>query len=121
MRGRLVLLIALVGLGVGPASASPSPTTGLRGVVLAHNRPICFDDRSCLAPARGVVLVFRRDGRTVARATSQAGGTYRVRLVRGRYSVSVANRPTARITPESVRVVAGLVRRVDFELDSGLQ
>ena len=122
MRGRLVLLIALIGLAVSAASAAQPPAaTGLRGSVFSQIRPICFDDRSCLAPVGDVVLVFRRDGRVVARATSQAGGTYRVRLATGRYSVSVANRPTARITPESVRVVAGLVRRVDFELDSGLQ
>jgi hypothetical protein len=120
MRGRLVLLIALVAIAIGPASASPS-TTGLRGTVLSQSRPVCFEERSCLAPVRGVVLVFRRDGRTVARVASQADGTYRLRLDRGRYGVSVANRPTARVTPSTVRVVGGLVKRVDFELDSGLQ
>lgn len=95
--------------------------TGLRGIVLAQDRPICFDERTCLTPARGIVLVFHRDGRLVARSASEADGTYRVRLPRGWYRVSVANRPTARIAPSAVRVVAGVVRRVDFELDSGRQ
>ena len=122
MRGRLVLLIAAIALPGASSYAAPSTTaTGLRGTVLSQIPPVCMEEGSCLAPVRGVVLVFRRDGRTVARATSQTGGTYRVRLERGRYAVSVANGPTARITPSTVRVVAGLVRRVDFELDSGLQ
>jgi uncharacterized membrane-anchored protein len=63
----------------------------------------------------------RRDGQVVARTTSQAAGTYRVLLRRGLYTVSVANRPRARVTPTSIRVVPGVVRRVDFELDSSLQ
>lgn len=67
------------------------------------------------------MLVFHRDGRLIARSASEADGTYGVRLPRGQYRVSVANRPTARIAPAVVRVVAGVVRRVDFELDSGLQ
>ena len=121
MRGRFVLLIAMVALSVGSPSAALSTATGLRGTVLSQSRPVCIEGRSCLTPARGIVLVFRRDGRLIARSASEADGTYGVRLPRGQYRVSVANRPTARIAPAVVRVVAGVVRRVDFELDSGLQ
>lgn len=120
MRGSLVVLVAVGALTVAPPAA-PSATSGLRGTVLAQSRPVCIEERSCLVPVEGVVLVFRRDGRVIARSTSRGDGTYRVRLPRGRYGVSVANRPMARVAPEAVRVYRGLVRRVDFELDSGLQ
>ena len=120
MRGRLVLLIAVGALTVAP-SALPATPTGLHGTVLSQTRPICYEGRSCRAPVPGVVLVFRRDGVIVARTTSQAGGTYRVVLRRGVYIVSAANVPTARIAPSSVRVGRGLMKRVDFDLDRGLQ
>ena len=121
MCGRRVLLVALVALAVAPSALEAAAPTGLRGVVLAQRTPVCVEGRGCLEPAAGVTLVFRRDGRVVARATTRTGGAYRVLLPRGRYRVSVGNRRVASIAPPSVRVVGGLLRRLDFELDSGIQ
>jgi hypothetical protein len=121
MGRRLGLLIVVAATTVAPSFAGTTPESGLRGLVLAQSRPVCLDDRSCLEPARGVVLVFRRNGIAVARTTTRATGTYRVVLPRGAFSVTVADRPRARLTPTTVHVVRGLVRRVDFELDRGFQ
>jgi hypothetical protein len=119
---RLGLLIA-VALLVPPAATDAAGTaTGLHGAVVSSGRPVCIEGRSCSQPAAGVVLVFRRDGETVARTTTHANGTYRLLLRRGLYRVFVqASRPIARITPSTVRVIPGRMRRIDFELDRGLQ
>ena len=121
MCGRRVLLVALVARAAAPSAVEAAAPTGLRGVVLAQRTPVCVEGRGCLEPASGVTLVFRRDGRVVARATTRTGGAYRVLLPRGSYRVSVATRPVANIAPPSVRVAGGLLRSLDIELDSGMQ
>jgi hypothetical protein len=118
---RLGLLIAIALLVPAAATDAAGTATGLHGTV-SSGRPVCIEGRSCTQPAAGVVLVFRRDRETVVRATTQANGTYRLQLRRGLYRVFVeGGRPIARITPSTVRVVPGRVRRIDFALDRGLQ
>ena len=120
MYGRLVLLIAVASLCVAPAAATTTGS-GLRGTVLTQRSPVCVEGRSCVEPIRGLTLVFRREGRDVARTTSRIAGAYRVRLPRGWYRVTVAEQPRMRVVPSAVRVVPGVVRRLDFEIDRGLQ
>jgi hypothetical protein len=119
---RLGLLIAFALLVPAAATDAAGTATGLHGTVVSSSRPVCIEGRSCTQPAAGIVLVFRRHLETVARATTQADGTYRLLLRRGLYRVFVeGSRPVARVTPSTVRVVHGRVRRIDFELDRGLQ
>jgi hypothetical protein len=105
-----------VGTACTEASAS-----GLRGIVLTQRSPVCIEGRACLEPIAGITLVFHREGRAVARTTSRVGGAYRVRLPGGRYRVTIAHSMRIRVMPARVRVVRGVVRRLDFEIGRGLQ
>ena len=122
MRSRLVLLITLGALALAAAAtAAAGSATGLHGSV-SSSQPVCIEGRPCNMPVAGVVLLFRSDRRTIVSAMTRANGTYRLQLPRGRYSVFVEGRgPIARVTPSTVRVVAGRMRRIDFDLDRGLQ
>lgn len=111
--------LALASVFAGAAS-SRNPS-GLRGVVMrGPTTPVC--DTSCEAPARGLVLQFRRDGKLKARVTTSRTGRYLVRLRPGTYAVTTPNlRPRERLTPQLVRVPRGRVGHVDLHLDTGLQ
>lgn len=124
MTGRLVLPTALVALAlVAGAESGAGTATGLHGLVTrSPARPVCIEGTPCGKPAAGVVLVFRRSGVTVARTRTTASGAYRVVLRRGTYAVSVSSgRAGTLLSPRRVRVIAGRMTRVDFELDTGLQ
>ena len=119
----LVLGSAMLALASAFAGAADSGNaSGLRGVVMrGPTTPVCYDD-SCEAPAKGLVLQFRRNGQIKAQVkTSQTGG-YRVTLRPGRYAVTTpALQPRQRLTPQLVSVPRGRVGRVDLHLDTGLQ
>ena len=119
----LVLGSAMLALASAFAGAADSRNaSGLRGVVMrGPTTPVCYDD-SCEAPAKGLVLQFRRNGQIKAQVkTSQTGG-YRVTLRPGKYGVTTpALRPYQRLTPQLVRVPRGRVGRVDLHLETGLQ
>jgi hypothetical protein len=102
-------------------AASSRDASGLRGVVMrGPTRPIC--DTSCEAPARGLVLQFRRDGEIRAQVTTSRTGSYVVRLRPGRYAVTTPKlRPREQLTPRLVRAPRGRIGRVDLHLDTGLQ
>lgn len=120
-----ILLVLLMGAAlVPPATADATVASGLRGVVMRGPvKPICEDGNSCDRPAAGLLLVFKHDGRTAARTTTRADGTYSVRLRAGRYGVSPVPAPRigTGLTPRWVRVPTGRVARIDFHLDTGLQ
>jgi hypothetical protein len=83
--------------------------------------PVCHDD-SCEAPAKGLVLRFRRQGLVKAQVKTNQSGRYLVKLRPGRYAVTTpALRPGQRLTPQLVRVPRGRVGRVDLHLDTGVQ
>jgi len=111
--------LALASVFAGAAS-SRSPS-GLRGVVMrGPTTPVC--DTSCEAPARGLVLQFRRDGKLEARVTTSRTGHYLVRLRPGTYAVTTPNlRPREQLSPQLERVPRGRVGHVDLHLDTGLQ
>jgi hypothetical protein len=119
----IVVLMTLAVLTPSVATASPSRTSGLRGLVTLYPaRPVCIEDQPCSKPAANAVLVFRRDGRAVARISTGADGTYRVKLRPGRYTVvAPAYRAGSGVTPRTVRVPKGRIARVDFEIDTGIQ
>lgn len=111
-------LLALIG-----AASTGATSSGLRGLVtLSPIRPVCLEEQPCSKPAAGAVLVFRRNGRAVARVTTRPDGTYRVILRPGTYIVVAPRyRVGSGVTPRTVRVPRGRVARVDLEIDSGIQ
>ena len=116
----LALLATLV---FGSASAGGGTATGLRGKVMrGPTQPVCRVNDPCEEPARGVRLVFYRSGKAVARATTNQKGWYRVTLRPGRYTVGTQNpRVSKNLTPKTATVPTSTVRRVDFDIDTGLR
>ena len=123
MRTAAVGLVALASLLAFGAGAGARSSSGLRGVVMeGPTAPICRDGDSCEAPARGLVLQFRRSGKLVAEAKTTNAGRYSVRLRPGSYGVKAAHRRIGTgLSPKVVRVPRGRVGRVDFYLDTGIQ
>ena len=124
MRRVVVGLVALV--PVLPASGAvlaPTSVSGLRGLVMqGPTKPVCPVDEPCEAPAAGILLQFKRDGKVVAEVKTTRAGRYSVRLRAGRYSVQVAHRRVgAGLSPRVVHVPRGRIARVDFHLDTGIQ
>jgi hypothetical protein len=105
------------------AAASPTLTSGLRGVVTrGPTQPVCRVNEPCEEPAAGVVLRFKQGSRLVARVKTGSAGGYRVMLRPGRYAVSTPNsRPSMGLSPRLVRVPTGRVARVNFHVDTGIQ
>jgi hypothetical protein len=123
MRRLVIALITLSLLAPISAATGSSAASGLRGLVtLSPTRPVCIEDQPCSKPAPGFLLVFRREGRIVSRVTTRADGTYRVTLPPGRYAVLAPEyRRGSGVTPRVVRIVKGCHRRVDLEIDTGIQ
>ena len=116
--GTLALAPILAGTAGSSRNASAS---GLRGLVMrGPTRPVC--DTSCEAPAKGLVLQFRRGGEIKAQVRTSRTGSYLVRLRPGKYAVTTPKlRPREQLTPQLVRVPRGHIGRVDLHLDTGLQ
>jgi hypothetical protein len=117
-------LAAGLALGCGAsANSSTSNATGLQGRVMRGPiMPVCRVNVPCDAPAPGVTLRFTRNGRVVARATTNSKGWYRVVLKPGRYTVRTSRRgPEAIPKPALATATTGRFRRVDFHLDTGLR
>jgi hypothetical protein len=123
MRRAVVALISFGLLAPISTATGSSAASGLHGLVeLSPARPVCIEGKPCSKPAPAVLLLFRNEGRIVARVKTRADGTYRVMLRPGRYTVLAPEyRRGSGITPRVVRVVKGSQRRVDLEIDTGLQ
>ena len=93
--GRFVLVgVALALLLPTAAAVASTAPSGLRGtVVLSPARPVCIEDEPCTKPAARFVRVFSRSGVGVARTTTRADGSYRVRLRPGVYAVRAPAAP----------------------------
>jgi hypothetical protein len=118
-----LLTTVLVLTSLDATSTHAFQTTGLRGIVTRSPvMPVCLEGVPCSAPARNTVLVFHRTGSDVRTRTDDTGH-YRVALAPGNWDVSPTRRVTigSGITPRSVRVVAGRVRVVNFDIDTGIR
>lgn len=116
--------IATLGaLVLGCSSALGGTATGLKGKVMrGPTQPVCRVSEPCEEPARGVRLVFSRSGKVVARATTNQKGWYRVTLRPGRYTVGTQNpRVSRNLSPKTATVPTSTVRRVDFDIDTGIR
>jgi hypothetical protein len=116
-------IAVLVTLVLGCGSAGGATATGLKGKVMrGPTRPVCRITEPCEEPARGVRLIFSRAGKVVARATTNQKGWYRITLRPGRYSVST-NKPSIgkNLSPKTATVPKDRVKRLDFDIDTGLR
>lgn len=120
---KTVGLAILVTLAFGCGSAGGGTSAGLRGKVMrGPTQPVCYVDDPCEEPARGVRLVFYRSGKVVGRATTNQKGWYRVTLRPGRYTVGTQNpRVSRNLSPKTATVPTRTVRRVDFDIDTGIR
>jgi hypothetical protein len=94
----------------------------LHGQVLrGPTMPVCRVDTPCVEPAARIRLFFSRSGRTTT-AKTDAKGRYRVSLAAGTYAVRTDQRPFGTVPrPAVVRVRANAVRKVDFDIDTGIR
>jgi hypothetical protein len=124
MFAKSALLTAMLVLASLDATTTHAAQAGgLRGVVTRSPiMPVCMEGVPCSAPAKNTVLVFHRTGSDVRTRTDDTG-RYRVALAPGTWNVSATRRVTigSGITPRSVRVVAGRVRVVNFDIDTGIR
>ena len=120
---KAVGITVLTALALGYGSAGGGTATGLKGKVMrGPTQPVCRIGEPCEEPARGVRLVFSRSGKVVARATTNQKGWYRVTLRPGRYAVTTQNpRVGKNLTPKSATVAKDRVKRVDFDIDTGIR
>jgi hypothetical protein len=123
LRAALVVICAAVVCAC--ASAGPSPTTGLTGVVLRGPiTPVCRVDVPCDAPFSAGFSV-QRGGRRVAEFQSDASGQFTVFLEPGAYTV-VPNGDAGIISPtsqtKSVTVAdTGMLTVVRLMFDTGIR
>jgi hypothetical protein len=111
-------------VGAVPVAGASRLGSGLHGVVTrSPTTPVCQSEEPCSAPAKNVVLLFTRAGRTIARAKTDTAGHYRVRLAAGAYGVRLTTSPApgSGLTPWQVRVPRGRLARVDFTIDTGIR
>ena len=116
-------IATLAALVLGCSSALGGTETGLKGKVMrGPTQPVCRVDEPCEEPARGVKLVFSRSGKVVARATTNQKGWYRVTLRPGRYAVTTNNPRVAKnFSPKIATVPKDRVKRMDFDIDTGIR
>jgi len=123
-RCRALLLAGVAALGAC-ASAGPSPTTGLTGVVIRGPiTPVCRIDVPCDAPFSATFNV-NKDGRRVAQFQSDTAGQFTVFLAPGAYTV-VPNTDAPIISPSSqmkpVTVADnGMLTVVRLTFDTGIR
>jgi hypothetical protein len=118
MRVALATLALAAALTAASAGATASGTGLFGTVVKGPITPMCVAELPCTAPAVGAVLSFTRGDLVVARVTVAKDGSYRVRLAPGLYGVRTSVR---HVDPTSVLVRAGVLKRADFSIDTGIR
>jgi hypothetical protein len=102
-------------------SGEAAHAAGLYGRVLIEPAtPTCRPGVPCSKPAPGFELVFLRDGRRVAHATTDERGRYRIRLAPGRYVVEPEGR-RPRLHPATAAVPSDRFAKHDFTYDAGIR
>ena len=120
MRTLATLAVAVVASSAGAATSS----SGLRGLVTRGPiAPVCVAGQPCSEPAKGVTLVFSRNGQVVRRARTNDHGRYRVALAPGLYAVRLTPKPSIGrgLEPLRARVLRSRFRRLDFSIDTGVR
>lgn len=116
-------LLGALALGCGSAG-SATTASGLKGRVMRGPiQPVCRVNEPCDEPARNTKLHFYRSGKLLKSATTNQQGWYRILLRPGQYTVRT-NRPSRLEKvpdPARVRVPTGRVKRVDFQIDTGIR
>jgi hypothetical protein len=83
--------------------------------------PVCQEGVPCDGPAAKVTLFFTRAGIRTS-TTTDAQGHYRLKLKAGLYVVRTNQKVFGHTPkPDTVRVLAGRDRRVDFFVDTGIR
>jgi hypothetical protein len=119
---RWTLAPAAAALVLCPSAGATAATGGLHGLVTrGPTAPVCRVGVSCTAPAAHATLVFSLAGHEATRARTDAKGRYRVTLAPGSYAVRTPRRFGLRIGPTRVVVRAGVMRRTDFAIDTGIR
>jgi hypothetical protein len=120
-------LLPLVAMALAAAvfvtDTGATSRSGLRGLVTrSPTLPVCAAGTPCSAPAKNTTLVFSH-GRRVVRTRTDATGHYRVTLAPGWWNVRTGTLPRIGrgIVPALVHVLAGKVRAVDFDIDTGIR
>jgi hypothetical protein len=97
-------------------------TSGLHGVVTrAPIAPVCRAGARCSGPAAHVTVTFSRGGRVTGRTVTDGKGRYRIRLPAAMYVVRTPRRFGTAIAPDQARVRAGVMRTLNFEIDTGIR
>jgi hypothetical protein len=116
---RVAAVIAVAALAA-VSGAGAAGQSGLRGTVARGPiTPVCIAEQPCSAPAPGVTLTFTSAGRPAVRTRTGKGGTYRVALAPGFYTVAASAGRS--IEPHAVRVAGGTFRHVDLSIDTGIR
>jgi hypothetical protein len=125
MRMRVIVLfssVALIAVAAAQATTARGTLTGV--VTRGPITPVCVAEQPCDEPAKGVTLLFSRNGRILGRVVTDNVGHYRLRLAPGVYTVRRAAAATGvdrKLDPNHVRIYGSRVSRVDFSIDTGIR
>lgn len=121
---RILAIAAALAAVVPLSAAAGSPARGVFGTVTRGPiTPVCRESEPCDEPAAGVVLLFLRDGKVVARTRTRANGSYVLaNPPAGRYRVRTTLPAFQRVpAPGTVRIFPRRFYRVDFFIDTGIR
>jgi len=121
--GRFAAVSMIAAVLAGTAGAGAATRSGLYGIVMrGPTQPVCQVGKPCNGPASGLTLVFVRNGAAVARTKTNASGRYTIALAPAVYAVRYLPRGMGiPPRPGSVRVPAGMPKRQDFFIDTGIR
>jgi hypothetical protein len=118
----MLLVAAAVSLLAGCGGGAAGGGAGLAGTVLVSPAsPVCRAGSSCTRPARGLTLVFVREGHAEQTKTD-AKGHYRIQLAPGAYRVRVPGaRLRTSLKPRTANVKSAGFEKLDFRYDPGIR
>jgi hypothetical protein len=125
-----VLVLGILASAVAMPAAAMNGS-GLYGkVTRGPNAPVCTAGQPCYAAAPGITLTFTKNAKVVAHIKTGPGGSYRIALPPGSYTVDElhsaktmkppAMKPPA-MKPLVVRVLAHHWKRQNFTIDTGIR
>ncbi|MGZ4256911.1 MAG: hypothetical protein ACXVRE_04020 [Gaiellaceae bacterium] len=122
MGARVLLVTVAASLLAGCGSEQAGGSSGLSGtVILSPATPVCRVGASCSRPARGLTLLFVRNGHDTAVKTDRHGH-YRIQLSPGAYRVRIPGaRLRTSLKPRTATVRSGGFGNLDFRYDPGIR